>query len=263
MRLLAAAADEPAMIQIFKDGKDIHMGNAVLVFGKSLAAKFKREVTYESFLWAKKMDKKIKEAKKDNLPLPCSQEDADFCKALMNARLAVKTIGFGLIYGLREKALARRIECTVEEALELTAAFMATYPAIMSFCAEAVASVHEDSFAFTLMGRRRYLPLIHSSRNMDQWRAERQAKNTPIQGTAAEVAAGAMNRIYHEGLEDIFDCKMLFQVHDELVFECREDQADAAYAWIKERMEHPFKQDLSVPLLAEGGIGKNWADAKA
>jgi len=239
MRLLAAASMEKDMIDIFLKGWDIHMGNASLVFG----------LPYDDIKAAKKKDKK---------------DLNDYDRRCLKARADVKAIGFGLNYGMKENLLAKNLQCSVEEAKKLMEAYMSRYPAVRAFYDEAIAETAGTAphYAYTLLGRRRHLPEIQSPNDMDRWRAERQAVNMQIQGTAADAAKMAMILIADARLDERFGCRMLLQVHDELVFECPEETCEEAMAEIKEWMEHPFPTDLAVPLTVSGDKAKNWADSK-
>lgn len=250
MRLLAAAAMEPGMIGIINAGRDIHMGNAALVFGK------KFDITYDDIVAAKKIDKQVAEGK-----LPESALTAKVKNCLF-ARNAAKSIGFGLNYGMKENKLARQLGVTTEEAIEMIDAYMATYPAVKQFYAEAIEETQKTGYAHTLLGRRRYLPEIHALSELDRWGAERKAVNTQIQGTAADACRLAMIHCYNSGLDKQFGCNMLLQVHDELVFECPDEHLEEAKEIIKDCMEHPFATDLAVPLAISMGTGPSWMHAK-
>jgi len=237
MRLLACASMEQDMINIFLNGWDIHMGNASMVFG----------VPYEDLQAAKKKPK-------DQL--------TDYDKQCLKYRNAIKAIGFGLNYGMKEKLLANTLGCSVEEAIDLMERYMNRYPAVKKFYAEAIEETRRTGYAFSILGRRRFLPEIVAMNEYDRFRAERQAVNMQIQGSAADAAKMAMILIDEADLESRFGCKMLLQVHDELIFECPAETAEEANAEIAQWMEHPFPTDLAVPLTSEGSIADNWADAK-
>ncbi len=167
-----------------------------------------------------------------------------------------------LNYGMKEKLLANNLGCTVDEAIALMDKYMNRYPAVKQFYAEAIEETRQTGYAFSLLGRRRFLPEIISMSEYDRFRAERQAVTMQIQGTAADAAKMAMILIDEAGLEEKYGCKMLLQVHDELLFECPEETAEEANAEIGEWMSHPFPSDLAVALTTEGSIADNWADAK-
>lgn len=250
MRLLAAAAMEPKMIQIFESGWDIHMGNAALVFGK------KFNITYEDIQAAKKKDKKIKAGE---LPADAmTQKDID----CIFARGAAKAIGFGLNYGMKEAKMAKDLGITPEEALGYIKEYMKTYPAVKGFYDEAIAETQKCGNAYTLLGRRRYLPEILSDRADERWGAERKAVNNNIQGTAADEVRLAMLHCHYSGLEAQYGCWMLLQVHDELVFECPKETSKIVQPIIRDCMEHPFPTDLAVATPVSMGSGLNWLQAK-
>ncbi len=247
MRLLAAASQEPAMMDIFHKNWDIHMGNVSLVY----------DIPYDDMVKAKKIDKLVE---KKELPPEALTEYVRHCLSLRNS---IKQIGFGLNYGMKEKAMAARIGCTVEEAVATIEKYMARYPAVRAFFASAAEDARNSGYAFTLMGRRRYLPDIISRDDYVRFRAERQASNMPIQGTAAEACKMAMINIYEDcELRDKYGYMMCLQVHDEIVGECPAECADIVVERVREWMEHPFPSDIGVPLTAEIGAGDTWGTAK-
>ncbi len=166
MRLLAAASQEPAMMEIFHKNWDIHMGNVSIVYG----------IPYDDMVEAKKIDKLVS---KGDLP---ESAMTDYVKRCLALRGSIKQIGFGLNYGMKEKAMAARIGCTVEEAVATIEKYMDKYPAVRAFFASAAEDARRTGYAFTLMGRRRYLPDITNRDDYTRFRAERQASNMPIQG---------------------------------------------------------------------------------
>lgn len=263
MRLLACATvtdDNPDgakdMIQIFLDGKDIHMGNAAMVFGPLVKKQHGWDFTYDFFKEAKKIDGKVK-----NGELPDTARTPQV-KLALEKRNHIKAIGFGLNYGMKENKLARQLGITKDEAKDLIEAYLGTYPAVQGFYDTAIAETQATGFSFTLLGRRRYHPSINSSNAMDRWSEERKAVNNNIQGTAADAVRLAMLRISGAGLDKKYGCHMLLQIHDELMFECPEETAKEAMAEVKEIMEHPFPSDLVVPLNVSIGIGSAWNKAK-
>lgn len=262
MRLLAAAAMEPDMIAIFLEGKDIHMGNAELVFGPILSDELKREITYKDFIWAKKTEGALKQDKTGDLAKTITPQQLHEIERIMWARQAAKAIGFGLNYGMGANSLASRIGCTVDKAEGLIELYLGRYPAVKHFFQSAVEEAVTYGYAFTVLGRRRYLKELRSLKKSDISRAQRQASNAPIQGSAADVAMCAMLKVEALGLKKKYGCKMLVQVHDELVFECPDEYVDICLPIIKETMEHPFPTDLAVPLTTSAAKGKSWAEAK-
>lgn len=247
MRLLAAASQEPAMMEIFHKNWDIHMGNVSIVY----------DIPYEDMVEAKKIDKAVS---KNDLP---ESALTDYVKRCLSLRGSIKQIGFGLNYGMKEKAMAARIGCSVEEAVATIDKYMATYPAVRAFFASAAEDARRTGYAFTLMGRRRYLPDIIARDDYTRFRAERQASNMPIQGTAAEVCKMAMINVYEDvELREKYGAAMCLQVHDEIVLECPEETVEIVVPRVREWMEHPFPSDIGVPLTVEIGYGDEWGNAK-
>lgn len=246
MRLLAAASMEQDMIDIFLRKWDIHMGNAALVF----------QLPYEDIEQAKDIDRKVKMGE-----LP-PEAFTDYHARCLEARQAAKAIGFGLNYGMKETRLAAVLRTTPEEAARLIEQYKARYPAVQRFYDKAIEDTRKTGYSWTLMGRRRFLPDITSNREFDRWRAERQACNVQIQGTAASVVKMAMLLCDDAGLFDEYGCSMLLQVHDELVFECPQETSAEVLPLIRHMMEHSLPTDLSVPLEVSIAKGHNWMDAK-
>jgi DNA polymerase-1 len=164
---------------------------------------------------------------------------------------------------MKEGLLAANLGCTREEAKVVRERYLSTYPAVERFYASSIETARRTGFAFSILGRRRFLPEIVSSKSTDRWEAERQAVNMEIQGGAADVARMAMIRLYNADLPRHYGCKMLLQVHDEVVFECPEETADHAMEEIQLLMEHPFPTELDVPLTTSCKKSKkSWAQTK-
>lgn len=165
-------------------------------------------------------------------------------------------------YGMKENLLAAHIGCTVEEALEVRQRYLDSLPAVTQFYEEAIAEAKEHGCAYSVLGRRRRLPAVNSSREFDRYRAERQAVNQQIQGSAADVVRMAMNLIRRECIEERFGAGMFLQVHDELLFECPAETAVEAIAAIGECMTYSLHTDLAVKLTTSSHIVDNWSEAK-
>lgn len=252
MRLLAAAAQDPLMSQIFLDGKDIHMGNAEMVFGRRLNP----PMLYDEIKQAKKVDGQIKEGK---LPPEAMTERM---KLAIQFRSHIKNISFGMNYGMKENKLARDLGITKDEALALMDEYMSTYPAVSRFYEESIIETEATGFSYTIIGRRRFHPEILSANKMDRFAAQRQATNNQIQGSAADVVRFAQLLIDAAGIEQSHGCEMLMQVHDELVFQCPKGTTEEVMPIIRNLMEHPFYTDLSVPLEVSMSKGQSWMHAK-
>ena len=246
MRLLACAAEEQDMVDVFLKGWDIHMGNASLVFG----------IPYDELVEAKKIDKMVKQGE---LPESHMTERVKEC---LHARSAAKAIGFGLNYGMGDKRLANSIGVSLAEAVEKKNQYMRTYPAVAKFYADAIAETEMTGYAFTLLGRRRNVPGIASHRKDLRNQAERIAVNTQIQGSAADVVKYAQIMLDRCGLDTQYGCHSLIQVHDELMHEVPEENVEVCKGIIKDFMEHPMYIDLAVPLDIDMAVGHSWLEAK-
>src|SRR5579859_5675220 len=172
-------------------------------------------------------------------------------------RRAAKVINFGVIYGMGDSALAKQLGIPREEAARFIAAYFERYAGVARFMERTVRAATQGEAVRTLLGRRRFLPNLHSANRALRFEAERVARNTPIQGTAADILKLAMIAL---GVDDAAPgARMLLTVHDELVFEVEEGRAEQAAARIKERMEGAMK--LAVPLVVDVGYGRSWAAA--
>jgi DNA polymerase-1 len=171
-------------------------------------------------------------------------------------RRAAKTINFGVIYGMGDSALAKQLGIPREQAAKFIAAYFERYAGVARFMERTVDSARQGEAVRTLLGRRRFLPNLHSANRALRFEAERVARNTPIQGTAADILKLAMVSL---GTDEVPGARMVLTVHDELVFEVEESRAKEAGERIRERMEAAMK--LAVPLLVDVGWGKSWADA--
>lgn len=237
MRLLAAAALELPMIEMIHSGKDIHIGNAEIVFG----------LPYDDIKAAKKKEKK---------------DLTDYDRQCLAARNAVKSIGFGILYGMGAPKMAHDLGITEQEANQKIDQFLRTYPAVKRFTEACVQETLKTGYAFTLLGRRRNVPEIMSRSPRERSRGERLAVNTPIQGSAADSVKMAQILLDQLNFENDYGCRMILQVHDELVFEVPKAHSSFMLEEITEVMEHPFSEDLPVQLKAEGGIGESWGAIK-
>jgi len=172
-------------------------------------------------------------------------------------RRAAKTINFGVIYGMGDNALAKQLGIPREQAARFIEAYFRRYAGVARFMEETVEAARQGEAVRTVLGRRRFLPNLSSANRGLRLEAERVARNTPIQGTAADILKLAMIDI---GLSPPTQgSHMVLTVHDELVFEVPEAEAPEAAERIRERMQGAMK--LAVPLVVDVGQGKNWAQA--
>ncbi|WP_437991608.1 DNA polymerase I [Sorangium sp. So ce145] len=167
-----------------------------------------------------------------------------------------KTINFGVIYGMGESALAKRLDISRAEAARFIDAYFARYRGVHEFMEGTMAEAKRSESVRTLLGRRRLLPDLRSSDRMRRAQAERIAQNTPIQGTAADLLKLAMVRVPRPVVPG---ARMVLTVHDELAFEVPAAAVDEAKAKVREAMESVFP--LDVPLVVDVGHGPTWADA--
>ncbi|MCW5578460.1 MAG: DNA polymerase I [Dokdonella sp.] len=174
-------------------------------------------------------------------------------------RRAAKVINFGLIYGMGAFGLARQLGVSRGEAQDYMARYFARYPGVHEFMERIRAQAHRDGHVETLFGRRLYLDYINSRNQAQRAGAERAAINAPMQGTAADIIKRAMIAVDAWLADQGGHARMLMQVHDELVFEVREDAVDAIVAGVRERMAGAAR--LDVPLVVDIGTGMNWDEA--
>ena len=175
-----------------------------------------------------------------------------------NQRRAAKAINFGLMYGMSAFGLARQLGVDRGEASDYMARYFARYPGVHAFMDATREQAHRDGYVETIFGRRLYLENLKARNQALRAGAERAAVNAPMQGSAADIIKRAMISVA-QWLKPRDDAHMLMQVHDELVFEVREDAVDTVRAAVVERMSGAAQ--LRVPLLVEAGVGANWDEA--
>ena len=173
-------------------------------------------------------------------------------------RRDAKAVNFGIIYGMSDYGLSENISVPVYKAKEFIEKYFATYPKVREYMDSNVAFAREHGYSVTMLGRRRNLKDITSSNYLTRSAAERMAMNTPLQGSAADVVKLAMLAVEKRlaGMKS----KMILQIHDELIVDAAEDEADEIVRILKEEMENAVK--LRVPLIAEANTAKNWGDLK-
>lgn len=173
-------------------------------------------------------------------------------------RRNAKAINFGLIYGMSAFGLARQLGISRQEAAGYIDTYFARYPKVRDYMDNARSAARQQGYAETLLGRRLYIPDINSKNQQRRNAAERLAINAPMQGSAADIIKLSMLAIDRE-LGDNPDCRLIMQVHDELVFEVRQEAAPQYSDIIRRHMENAHA--LSVPLIVDIGIGSNWDEA--
>jgi DNA polymerase-1 len=175
-------------------------------------------------------------------------------------RRQAKTLNFGVLYGMGAQKFARSADVSVEEARSFIERYKEQYEGITRWIDATVKQARELGFVETLLGRRRYIPEINSRAPMVRSGAERAAFNFPVQGTAADILKKAMIDLAAVLRRDFMEARMVLTVHDELVCEVPEEQAEKIARVMKEAMEGAVK--LDVPVLVDVAVGKNWRDVK-
>jgi DNA polymerase-1 len=217
LRVLAHLSRDPALVDAFSRGDDVHVQTACALFGVT-----PEEVTKQM-------------------------------------RGEAKTVNFAVIYGQTQFALARNLKIERGEAQRYIDAFFDQYAGVKSFLDNVVEQARANGLVTTLLGRRRSLPDIRSKNHNLRAAAERIARNTPIQGTAADIMKVAMVQIQHEIETRHLQSQMVLTVHDELVFEAPADEREQLERLVVDHMQNAVP--LSVPLPVEAGWGANWGAA--
>jgi DNA polymerase-1 len=174
-------------------------------------------------------------------------------------RRAAKAVNFGLIYGMSAFGLAKQLGVTRGVAQEYVDLYFERYPGVRAYMDKTRQRAHDLEYVETLYGRRLYLPDINASNGQRRQYAERTAINAPMQGTAADIIKRAMIDVDAWVQKQGDKVRMIMQVHDELVFEVREEFVEEAEKKIKQLMADAA--ELRVPLIADAGIGDNWDEA--
>ena len=174
-------------------------------------------------------------------------------------RSKAKMVNFGIIYAISAFGLSQRLGIPRKEAAELIENYFVQYPKLRNYMSDTLEFARHHGYVKTLMGRRRYLKDINSRNFTVRGFAEREAINSPLQGSAADLVKLAMIHIHEEFKRQNLKSKMTLQVHDELVFDTHKDEVDLVKPIIREKMIQAIK--TNVPLEVEIGIGYNWLDA--
>jgi DNA polymerase-1 len=218
LRLMAHLSGDPAFIEAFRQGGDIHRQTAALIFNAA-----PESVTPE-----------------------------------MRAR--AKTINFATIYGQGPFALSRQLNISMEDARSFIARYFERFSGVRAFLDQQIKLAREQGYVETILKRRRYIPEIRDRNFNMRAYGERNAQNSPLQGSAADLIKVAMTRIHRAIREGGLRSRMVLQVHDELVFEVPPEELEGMMALVRDRMERVM--ELQVPLVVDLGVGPNWLDAK-
>ena len=175
-------------------------------------------------------------------------------------RRVAKAVNFGIIYGISSYGLSENLNISVGEAKQFMDNYFEAYPGIHEYMNESIKKAREDGMVTTLLGRTRKIPELNNSNYMIRHQGERIALNTPIQGTSADIIKKAMIEVQKAFKKHKLKSKMILQVHDELIIDCRKDELEIVSKLLKEIMENTYQ--LDVPLKVDLNYGKNWYDAK-
>ena len=175
-------------------------------------------------------------------------------------RSSAKAVNFGIVYGISDFGLAEQLGISKKEAKKYIDQYLEKYSGIDKFMKDIVEQAKANGYVETLFNRRRYIPELGSNNYMVRQFGARAAMNTPIQGTAADIMKIAMVNLYKELNKTDLDAKIVLQIHDELMLECKENDSEQVKKMLKECMESAIK--LSIPLEVETEVAKNWYDVK-
>lgn len=181
-------------------------------------------------------------------------------KDLKEKRRLAKIVNFGIAYAVEAYGLSTRVGISKQEARKVIDDYFATYKGIREYMDRIPEEARKQGYITSLFGRRRYFPSINDRNFAVRSRAEREAINMPIQGTASDIVKIAMIRVAEALRREKLETKMIMQVHDELLFEAPESEVKAASDIIVREMENAAT--LDVPLVVEIGVGDNWMDTK-
>ena len=175
-------------------------------------------------------------------------------------RRTAKAVNFGILYGISSFGLSEDLGIDIRTAKEFIDNYLETYPGIKEYMDKEKQDAYKNGYVKTLMNRKRVIEELQNKNYMVRSAGERIALNTPIQGTAADILKKAMVEIYDEFKKQGLKSKMLIQVHDELVFNVLNDEAETVKKIVKDIMENTYK--LDVPLVVDIETGSNWYEAK-
>ena len=184
----------------------------------------------------------------------------DIADVTKEQRRMAKAVNFGVIYGISEYGLADNTGLSNKEAKAFIENYLNTYPEINKYMEDTIKYAYDNGYVKTLFGRIRNIPELQNKNYMIRKMGERMALNTPIQGTSADIIKKAMVLVDQKMKEKELKSKMILQVHDELIFDVRNDEVDTLTKIIKESMENVV--ELTVPLKVDIESGKNWLEAK-
>lgn len=221
LRVLAHISGDPGLIAAFERGEDIHASTAAAIFD-----------------------------------IPIDQVTPE-------QRRFAKQVNFGLIYGMSVARLARDAGIPQMEAENFVAQYFGRFPKVREYLERTLAQAKNQGYVETILGRRRYFPVLQSAspaQEQARRRAEREAVNAPIQGSAADIIKRAMLSLHHALHERGLSAQMILQVHDELVLEVPQEELPVVTPLVREMMESAYP--LRVPLKVDFSVGANWGEMK-
>ena len=241
MRILAHFSQDEGLISAVRAGKCLHAFCAAMMFKQDYDAIFDAKV-------------------RDDKSLPALPGD----KKLLGFRKQAKALNFGLIYGMGAQKLSRELMVKLNVAKDLIKIYFATFPGIKCHFDREIAKTFETGTTATILGRKRQIPEIWSTLHGDRAAGERKVKNTPIQGSGADITKMAMIKIYCDDYIHACGYRMLLNVHDEVVGKVPSEieKNEAFNDRFRYLMEHPLHYELDVPLATTGKYGNNWLETK-
>ncbi len=205
---------------------------------------------------------KLKDAFKNDADIHAATASEVFAIAIDQVdsefRRKAKAINFGIIYGISAYGLATRLKITNKEAKDFINLYFTRYPEIKNYMEETIAKCKEQGFVETIFERKLFFPNINASNPMLKNFTERAVINAPLQGSAADIVKKAMLDLDKEIKEKKLPMQLILQIHDELIYEVKEDFADEAKDIVKKKMESVRK--LDIPLIVDANIGDNWQE---
>ena len=186
--------------------------------------------------------------------------DVPYDEVNREQRYRAKTVNFSIIYGAGATNLSRQLNLKRAEAKTLIESYFKQYPGLRLYMDKTVADARENGYVMTMMGRRRHLRDINSRNGMIRSGAERNAINTPIQGTAADMIKIAMANIHQALKKSHLKTKMILQVHDELVFDVPKGELEEVKLLVDDKMKNAIP-GLKVPIVVDMGVGEDWLEA--
>ena len=175
-------------------------------------------------------------------------------------RRIAKAVNFGIVYGISSFGLSENLGISVGEAKQFMDHYFEAYPGIRTYMDQVKKDAYQKGYVETLLHRKRVIKELQSDSVMVRKQGERMALNTPIQGTSADIIKKAMNEVHDAFIKEHLQSKMILQVHDELVIDCKKSEFEQVSRILKEVMEHTI--ELRVPLKVDIEYGNNWYEAK-